>query len=160
MTAFLSKLRQFDPREELTRFGPFATLSNATRHAINQLKVVEYGRYHRLPVFRWRWGTATTTPVPDEVYDSEPSMWGYFCEGAPIQVAVGVNPARGVANGTCATLVAMRFGCAVPPTVRAALARSGEYDGDTDSVHSVPIVGSWGHGKHGSAGGGRPGGVR
>eukprot|EP01047_Picozoa_sp_COSAG01_P054775 COSAG01_NODE_6025_length_3894_cov_71.310408_3_plen_92_part_00 len=31
---------------------------------------------------------------------------------------------------------------------------------DTDSVHSVPIVGSWGHGKHGSAGGGRPGGVR
>eukprot|EP01047_Picozoa_sp_COSAG01_P106940 COSAG01_NODE_36001_length_523_cov_21.356132_1_plen_77_part_00 len=44
----------------------------------------------------------------------------------------------------------------------------GEYGGieadrqtnSTDSVHSVPIVGSWGHGKHGSAGGGRPGGVR
>ena len=26
--------------------------------------------------------------------------------------------------------------------------------------NSVPIVGSWGHGMHGSAGGGRPGGVR
>eukprot|EP01047_Picozoa_sp_COSAG01_P083380 COSAG01_NODE_17420_length_1152_cov_9.816714_2_plen_121_part_00 len=64
VTAFLGKLRRFDPREALTRFGPFATLSNATRQAINRLKILEYGRYHRLPVFRWRWTTALSTPVP------------------------------------------------------------------------------------------------
>jgi hypothetical protein len=77
VTAFLRKLRRFNPCEALTRFGLFATLSNATQQAINRLKILEYGRYHRLPVFQWWW----TTPVPADVYESEPSMWGYFCEG-------------------------------------------------------------------------------
>eukprot|EP01047_Picozoa_sp_COSAG01_P035458 COSAG01_NODE_2723_length_7183_cov_9.443111_2_plen_144_part_00 len=83
MVSYLQKLKKYDPREELTKFGPFATLSNAMRHAINRHKLLEYGKHHRLPVIRWRWETTTKTHIPDDVYATEPSMWGYFCEGAP-----------------------------------------------------------------------------
>ena len=141
VTGFLQKLRRFDPREARTRFGPFATLSNATRHAINMHKILEYGRLHRVPVFRWRWMTSMATRVPDDVYESEPSLWGYFCEGAPVQITASVNPARGVANGTIATLVALRFTGAVPPAVRAALAKSGEFDDGVVTVDRQALAG-------------------
>jgi hypothetical protein len=130
---YLKQLPTFSAREELTRFGPFATLSNAMRHTVNQLKIAEYGRYHRLPVFRWRWKTATKTLIPDDVYATEPCLWGYFCEGAPVQVTRNANPAKGVANGTCGNLVALQFSD-TPNVVQAALELSGKYNGSYDDT--------------------------
>eukprot|EP01047_Picozoa_sp_COSAG01_P120181 COSAG01_NODE_48910_length_376_cov_26.231047_1_plen_88_part_10 len=75
------------------------------------------------------------------MYESEPSLWGYFCEGAPVQITASVNPARGVANGTIATLVALRFTGAVPPAVRAALAKSGEFDDGVVTVDRQALAG-------------------
>jgi hypothetical protein len=100
------------------------------------LAAVEWGKYHRLPVFRWRWKTATKTHIPDDVYETEPGMWGYFCEGVPIQVTLSgreANPAKGVANGTCGILVGLQFS-STPNVVRAALELSGHYDGRYDDT--------------------------
>eukprot|EP01047_Picozoa_sp_COSAG01_P031123 COSAG01_NODE_2196_length_8179_cov_17.030322_4_plen_1365_part_00 len=136
VVSYLKTLKKFNAREELTKFGPFATLSNAMRHSINRQKILEWGKHHRLPVFRWRWKVATAAHIPDDVYDTEPSLWGYFCEGAPIQVTLTgreANPAKGVANGTCGNLVALRFS-STPDVMRVALGLSGKYDGDYDDT--------------------------
>jgi hypothetical protein len=131
VVSYLQGLRAFDPAEARWRFGPFATLSNDVRHLINCLKVKEFGRLHRLPVVRWRWATSTSTTVSEDIYEAEPGMWGYYCEGAPAQVTISANPARGVANGTCAILAALRFS-RVPPVVAKAMQLSGVYDGRYD----------------------------
>eukprot|EP01047_Picozoa_sp_COSAG01_P002785 COSAG01_NODE_76_length_28332_cov_298.876992_15_plen_2949_part_00 len=131
MVSYLQKLKEYDPREELTKFGPFATLSNAMRHAINRQKILEYGKHHRLPVIRWRWETTTKTHIPDDVYATEPSLWGYFCEGAPVQITLSSNPAKGVANGTCGNMMALQFSN-TPDVVRVVLEQSGRYDGSLD----------------------------
>jgi hypothetical protein len=136
VVSYLKTLKPFNAEEELTKFGPFATLSNAMWHTINREQIRAYGKHHRLPVFRWRWKTATAAQIPDDVYDTEPSLWGYFCEGAPIQVTLTgreANPAKGVANGTCGNLVALRFSN-TPNVVQAALELSGQYDGGYDDT--------------------------
>ena len=136
LVPYINGLKKFDASEDLTRFGPFATLSNAMRHSINRQKILEYGRYHRLPVFRWRWETASKVCIPDDVYATEPSLWGYFCEGAPVQITLSgkeANPAKGVANGTCGTMVALQFST-TPDVVRHVLQQSGRYDGDVDDA--------------------------
>jgi hypothetical protein len=135
---YLRGLPKYDARDEITRFGPFATLSNAMRHAINQQKIREYGRLHRLPVFRWRWQSASRVHIPDDVYATEPSLWGYFCEGAPVQVTLSgkeSNPARGVANGTCGLLVALQFTSPPSEVVRKAMSLSGQYNGECDDAN-------------------------
>jgi hypothetical protein len=139
VTEYLRRVTAFDPREARTRFGPFATLSNSVRHVINRAKVIEYGRLQKLPVFRWRWKSSTV--VPGDVYDSEPSLWGYFCEGAPAQISYSVNPARGVANGTPAVLVGLQFTRRPSREVQAALAASGSYEGGVITLDREAIGG-------------------
>ena len=90
-------------------------------------------------MFRWRW--RATAAIPDDVYEQEASLYGYFCAGAPAQIAFSVNPARGVANGTPAVLVGLHF-CKPPSReVRAALAASGSYEGGVITLDRGAIGG-------------------
>ena len=104
---------------------------------------MEYAKFHCLPILRWKW------PVPgldldSELYDHESGLWGYFVEGAPVQLAVTFNSSRGAANGSPALLHSLHFTSTPRRPVLRALAASGSYTGppvlDIDYNHVDHIV--------------------
>lgn len=126
----LDSVTLYDATDQQYQFGPFAVLSNVERQFINQHKLEEYAKFHRLPILRWKW------PVPgldldSELYEHEPGLWGYFVEGAPVQLNVTFNSSRGAANGSQALMHSLQFTSTPRRQVLRALAKSGSYTGPT-----------------------------
>jgi hypothetical protein len=118
--------------------GPFVVLSNVERDEINHMKLLEYAKLHRLPVVRWKWPVAGLD-IDDELYEHEHSLWGYFVEGAPVQLNVTFNSSRGAANGSPAVLHSLQFN-KPDATVERAMARSGRYDGPAIDISFSDVV--------------------
>ena len=124
----LDDIASYDPTEEEYRFGPFVVLSNAERQFINSEKMMEYAKLHKLPILRWKL-RVPGLDLDDALYDHEPGLWGYFVEGAPIQLNVTINSSRGVANGSPALMHSLQFTSAPHGQVQLALEQSGAYTG-------------------------------
>jgi hypothetical protein len=139
----LDNIKLYDAAEQEYRFGPFVVLSNAERHCINRLKMIEYAKLHRVPIIRWR-RPIKGLEIGSELYEHEPALWGYFVEGAPVQIVVNVNSSRGVANGSPALMHSLRFASAPRRRVQQALRQSGSYTGpifvDVECSQIVDIV--------------------
>lgn len=133
----LDNITQYDTTDRHYQFGPFVVLSNAERHLINRQKMREHASLYRLPILRWKWPLAGLD-IDSELYEHEPGLWGYFVEGAPVQINVNINSSRGVANGSPALMHSIQFTSAPPRHVQRALARSGRYTGSTyvDITHA------------------------
>ena len=90
------------------RFGPFGTVSCVTRNHINIDKIRDFAMALDRPLFKWKLCVVGTNgckgPPPHEVldnlYDSEPTMFGYYVEGAPVLLTENVQATRHVVNGT------------------------------------------------------------
>eukprot|EP01047_Picozoa_sp_COSAG01_P081460 COSAG01_NODE_16250_length_1254_cov_17.307359_1_plen_332_part_10 len=124
----LDNIKLYDVAEQEYRFGPFVVLSNAERQFINQQKLVEYAKLHRLPILRWKW-PIKGLDLNSELYNHESGLWGYFVEGAPVQINVNFNSSRGVANGSPALMHSVQFTSTPRRQVQRALAQSGKYNG-------------------------------
>jgi len=69
---------------------------------VNTAQLERFARAFGLPLFRWK------LPLLDELsnvdlkdlYNAEPSLWGHFVEGAPINLTENIKPVRKLVNGS------------------------------------------------------------
>ena len=77
-------------------------ISRHERDVVNVAQLERFARAFGLPLIRW--------PLPlldspqdvnlTDLYSVEPSLWGYFVEGAPINLTENIKPVRKLVNGS------------------------------------------------------------
>ena len=63
-------------------------VSRHERDVVNAAQLERFARAFGLPLFRWQLPLLDELPNVDrnDLYNAEPSLWGYFVEGAPINL--------------------------------------------------------------------------
>ena len=117
--ALLQGLKPVSPADRqsvLWRFAPHGVLSNRERVHLNAAQVLQWAKYHGVPVFKWKLplsgivAQALSEEEMARLYEDEPALWGYFCIGCPCMLTRNVNPLLGLANGSSATHHSLTFG--------------------------------------------------
>lgn len=109
----INRLSEEDIRADSSwAWAPVVVTNNEERHALNKATAVRFGRFHNLPVLRWR----KTVDLPGfsvddmhDLFDDHASLWQYFVVGAPAVLTHNINAPRGLANGTPCTLHSLAF---------------------------------------------------
>ena len=130
---FLKKLRTVTAADiaadESWRFTPVGVLSHLERDTINVAQLEAFARAFDLPLVKWRLEMEDeigNAELRDELYAEESSLWGWFVEGAPVNLTETIKAVRKLANGSPALLDSLEFrDGAVPSELAAALARGG-----------------------------------
>ena len=94
-----------DVREDQRRlFPPIGGMSHVERDFLNREQVMAFARFWDLPVIVWR--LTLVEPLPQhcdpmlsQLYEEEPALFGFFCEGAPAQTEQPIRATRGLPNG-------------------------------------------------------------
>ena len=68
----------------------------------NAAQLERFARAFGLPLFRWNLPLLDELPNVDlkDLYNAEPSLWGSFVEGAPINLTENIKPVRKLVNGS------------------------------------------------------------
>lgn len=71
-------------------------VSRHERDVVNAAQLERFARAFGLPLFRWKLPLLDELPNVDlnDLYNAEPSLWGYFVEGAPINLTDWLERAR------------------------------------------------------------------
>ena len=104
----LSKLRttsQADvSADQRFLFAPIGGMSHVERDYINRAQVTAFAKFWDLPLIVWR--LRLVEPLPEHcesmlgaLYEEEPALFGFFCEGAPAQTEQPIRSTRGLPNG-------------------------------------------------------------
>ena len=89
------------------QFAPVGVVSRHERDVINVAQVERFAQTFGLPLFKWE------LPLVDHMHDEklrrdlyldEPMLWGYFAEGAPVNLTENIKPVRKLVNGSPALL--------------------------------------------------------
>lgn len=82
--------------------------SNQQRHFLLPHLVSHFALRHGKPIIRWRYQIPHASRLEQEhveaLYRLFPELTGYFVQGAPVFMTSNLNPNKGMANGTAATL--------------------------------------------------------
>ena len=127
---FLGGLRWTSPADlaadEAWRFAPVGVLSHVERDTINHAQLERFARAFGLPLVKWRLEMVDEIDdqaLRDEVYAEEPNLWGYFVEGAPVNLTETIKSVRKLVNGSPGVLDSLEFrGGLVPENLSAAFA--------------------------------------
>ena len=131
--AFLRSLKSVSAadvrRDESWRFTPVGVLSHIERDTINYAQLDAFARAFDLPLVKWRLPMVDeidNAELREELYQDEPTLWGYFVEGAPVNLIETIKSVRKLVNGSPALLDSLDFeGGVVPATLADAIARGG-----------------------------------
>jgi hypothetical protein len=86
--------------------APIGVLSHVELNALNPVGAEAFTRAHGLPLVKWRLPSAPDdaakmdSDVLRGLYDHEPSLYGYFVEGAPITLTETFHAKRHAVRGT------------------------------------------------------------
>ena len=81
------------------RFAPVGVLQREERDVINVAQAEAFACTFGLPLIRWRLDMVDEIDnklLRDDVYDDEDHLWGYFVEGAPVNLTENMSSARAV----------------------------------------------------------------
>jgi hypothetical protein len=82
--------------------------TNEQRYLMLPFAIRRFATRHGVPILRWRYplphGSFFTNREAEFMYEHFPQLWGYFVVGAPVFITCNINPTKGLANGTAATL--------------------------------------------------------
>ena len=128
----LARLRALSPADlaadEEWRFAPVGVLAHIEADAVNHSQLEAFAKAFGLPLIKWR------LPMVDEIEDAdkrdrlyaeEPGLWGYYVEGAPINITENIASVRKLVNGSAALLDSLEFQGSVPDEVINAYRRGG-----------------------------------
>ena len=135
--AFVRALRKVSNRDleddEEWRFAPVGVLQREERDVINVAQAEAFARTFGVPLIRWR--LEMVDEIDDaclriDVYADEDHLWGYFVEGAPINLTENISSTRGLVNGSAGILDSLSFaGRVIPPELQAAYANAASLRG-------------------------------
>jgi len=143
--ALLKRLHPVSPQEQsnpLWRFATRGVLSNRERMHLNKAMVLQWAQFHDVPLYKWRLpvqGSVAqnlTDEEMEQLYQSEPGLWGYFCVGCPCMLTRNIHPLLGLANGTSGTYHSLTFG---DNGVR--YSTSSGQSGRLGGRHGMPVLG-------------------
>ena len=104
---FLECLRPVAPSErERFAFAPIGVVSNLERCTLNAAQAYSFASAKKRVLVRWRLplvgkeALGLGNAYVDELYASEPGLWGYFVAGAPCVITENIAQGRGLVNGT------------------------------------------------------------
>ena len=82
--------------------------TNKQRHALLPERIEQYAKQMGVPVLEWIYQTPGSKDLAENEIESlaqrYPALRGYFVQGAPSFLTDNVNPSKGFANGTPATM--------------------------------------------------------
>ena len=114
--------------DEEWRFAPVGVLQREERDVINVAQAEAFACTFGLPLIRWRLDMVDEIDnklLRDDVYDDEDHLWGYFVEGAPVNLTENMSSTRGLVNGSAGILDSLSFvGGVIPPELQAAEANA------------------------------------
>ena len=136
--------------DEAWRFAPIGVLSHCERDNLNVAQIRAFAQAFGLPLFKWRRSVHTSQAHlldslgPAEraaIYEREPALYDWFCEGAPGLIAQTIRSTRKLVNGTPFVFDSLGFeGDAPPPEVVAAYAAGGFQEVELAAApHSVNV---------------------
>ena len=103
-------------------------LQREERDVINVAQAEAFACTFGLPLIRWRLDMVDEIDnklLRDDVYEDEDHLWGYFVEGAPINLTENMSSTRGLVNGSAGILDSLSFvGGVIPPELQAAEANA------------------------------------
>ena len=131
-TAFVRGLRKVSTADlasdEEWRFAPVGVLQHAERDVINVAQAKAFARTFGLPLIRWRLEMVDEiddVSLRDDLYADEDHLWGYFVEGAPVNLTENISSTRGLVNGSAGILDSLSFeNGLIPSEVELAYARA------------------------------------
>eukprot|EP00966_Prymnesium_polylepis_P319841 7376263-Prymnesium_polylepis.1 len=131
--AFVRQLRPVSAADraadEAWRFPPIGVLSHLERDTINVAQLRAFAQAFDLPLVKWPLQMVDElddVQLRRELYADEPNLWGYFVEGAPVNLIETVKSVRKLVNGSPALLDSLEFeGGNVPAALAAAIACGG-----------------------------------
>ena len=105
--AFLDSLQPIGPSErERFAFATIGVVSNVERAMLNAAQAYAFARLHKCVLVRWRLrltglgAQSLSAAHVDELYASEPCLWGYFVHKAPCVITDNIAQGKGLVNGT------------------------------------------------------------
>ena len=129
-------------------FAPIGVVSRTERDHINRLQIERFAKFFNLPLVRWRlelYNNAVLADVDDidDIYDNEPTLWGYFVRGAPCLLTKQIKSVRRLVNTTPCLMEDLIFGEYGMPENLAAAYETGGFQivtlDDTDRPHAVIV---------------------
>ena len=132
-SAFMAQLRKLSDADvaadEEWRFAPVGTLSRLERDVINVAQLEAFARAFNVPLVKWPLKMVEEIPDADlrkDLYQDELSLWGYFVEGAPINLTETQKAVRKLVNGSPGVLDSLSFANGkAPRKLAAAYAKGG-----------------------------------
>ena len=117
------------------RFAPVGVVSRHERDVVNAAQLERFARAFGLPLFRWKLPLLDELPNVDrnDLYNAEPSLWGYFVEGAPINLTENIKPVRKLVNGSPGILDSLVLDASVASSI------IGRHCTDFDDATGAPL---------------------
>ena len=114
-------------------------VSRHERDVVNAAQLERFARAFGLPLFRWKLPLLDELPNVDlnDLYNAEPSLWGYFVEGAPINLCENIKPVRKLVNGSPGILDSLVLDASVASSI------IGRHCTDFDDATGAPL--QWTH---------------
>ena len=116
------------------QFAPVGVVSRHERDVINVAQIHSFAQTFGLPLFKWK------LPLVDHIHDEkllrdlyldEPMLWGYFAEGAPVNLTENIKPVRKLVNGSPALLDSLVLSSGSNATIAR---RCVEFDGNGEPL--------------------------
>ena len=110
-------------------------VSRHERDVVNAAQLERFARAFGLPLFRWQLPLLDELPNVDrnDLYNAEPSLWGYFVEGAPINLTENIKPVRKLVNGSPGILDSLVLDASVASSI------IGRHCTDFDDATGAPL---------------------
>ena len=93
-------------------FAPVGVLQHVERDVINVAQAKVFARTFGLPLIRWRLEMVDeieNKSLLSDLYEDEDNLWGYFVEGAPVNLTENMASTRGLVNGSAGILDSLSF---------------------------------------------------
>lgn len=125
-------------------FAPIAVMSTAERDVLNLSQLRAFAKTFGLVLVRWPKDIVKeavlglTKREIETIRNTEPVLWNYFVEGAPVNLTETINSVRGLVNGTPAILESLRFNDNKVPIDLARAMEEGGYREITLGYDEIP----------------------